>query len=237
MNFHDIYTGLLTGAISAGLFVPLDKALYLKMTSKNKKSIFSPKFWSRPYLGLTNSIGSKIISYGIYYSLIDTYNNYFKNIVISGLATSITSSIIIQPLDILRFNKWNNKYPDKINIFKTGLISKLKRDSLFSILYLYSYDYSKKNIDSNINKFLFNISATSIASLISSPFNYTRAIQTKNPEKKTIKILKELFNEINKQKTLNKKFNILINRLLWGWGTVRVSLGVVVGRIIYDYLH
>jgi hypothetical protein len=81
------------------IFNPYDKALYLQV--KNNTKFFDRNNWIKPYSGISQSLFHRTISYGLYFPIYDFYK---RN----------TTSIMLNPINIIKYNKWNNiktKYP------------------------------------------------------------------------------------------------------------------------------
>jgi hypothetical protein len=233
-----IFSGLGAGLANGILFNPIDRALYLQVKNNNK--LFTKINWIDPYRGLSQTMYSKIIGYGIFFSLHDLYKNAGLSELNSSLLTGISTAIITNPITVIKMHNWNSIYNNKyfyrllqdskkqfgIKIFARGLYSIILRDSLFSIIF-----YLNPN-DTIINNIIYGTTA----SVIISPINYVRNTLYFDMRKSKYIVLKETMNNIvydirkrNFNDLFFKKFNC-------GWYTLKVGLGMSFSRYIYDQL-
>jgi hypothetical protein len=88
-------------------------------------------------------------------------------------------------------------------------------------------------------KFIVNICAGSLATLLSSPLNYVRVIHYATPPdvppQRALTILKALLASASAEPTLLKRFLYVQGRLRVGWGTARVGFGMAFSASLYDF--
>jgi Na+/melibiose symporter-like transporter len=170
MNNADVISGISTGIISAIIFNPLDKAIYVS-TTKNI-SIFNRKAWHNMYSGVSYTICSKLITSGLYFYYIDYYLRQKNSNAEIALMTTLCCSIT-NPIQLVKFNSWYNDISIKTstnNIIKNhgykgfciGISALLVRDFIFNYMYL-----SFKEKDNHFN----NILTISGALIVVSPIN------------------------------------------------------------------
>lgn len=157
MNKVDVISGLSTGIISAIIFNPLDKAIYVS-TTKNI-NILNRNAWHNMYSGVSYTILSKLITSGLYFTYIDYYSRHTNNNVEIALITTLCCSIT-NPIQLVKYNSWYNDISIKTstnNIIKNhgykgfciGIYALLMRDFIFNYIYL-----SLKVKDNHINNIL-----------------------------------------------------------------------------------
>lgn len=234
---ESIKSGFVVGIIQTVIWTPIDKALYLSVLNKN--SLLSKENWIKPYHKINNALLSKIISNGLYYPLMNFYNDIFQKQIknkyhidlLTSISTGITTGILLNPINLVRYISWNNNNITIKDIFKKskfipGLQSIIIRDIIFSIIYI-----SNKN-----DSFYWNTYIVCIANISSSPFNYIKNIKYTNYDKKItiIEIYKELFNNINQKKSLKHKINFFCNQMCIGYGTIRIAISFSFGQMIYN---
>lgn len=170
MNQNEIFSGITTGIISSILFNPIDKAIYIS-TTKNI-SIFNRQAWHNSYKGTLNTILTRLITSGLYFSIIDNLSSK-HSIFETAVITSIVCNTFTNPIQLLKYHSWYNNisFHDSFKfIYKTygirgfgiGYASILLRDICFN----YSYLYFKKKDDH-----LHNLSVISMSLIAVSPIN------------------------------------------------------------------
>ena len=190
-KYNKHIAGISTGLVQTIVFNPYDRAMYLK--NSNNIKFFHKNNWTAPYQGVTNSAISRCISYGYYYTMIDMFNNFTKNkinnanaqLITSGILTGATTSILINPLNVVKYNSWKKDNvklsATMIHLYKThgitcfsrGLLSTIKRDCLFSTIYIYSHPKIDKYYQNQpIKAFFGNLFMVTCATAITSPFNF-----------------------------------------------------------------
>lgn len=173
MKTTDVYSGLLSGLISAIIFNPIDKIIF--SCCIEGKSLFSPSTFKNLFRGSLNNVGTRLITSGLYFTYIDYYASVTENKVKVSLMTAIVCGIT-NPMQLIKYNSWynhNSSYVSIMNIYKTygikgfgiGFPSLVMRDFLFNYIYL-----SNKKKDDHIT----NLIIISSALVITSPFNLIR---------------------------------------------------------------
>jgi hypothetical protein len=227
----DFYISIIVGAIQAVVFNPIDKALYNSIITNTK--LFTLKNWKHPFIGATNGIYTRIISGGIYFYLIDYTKS--MNLYQSALTVSLTTSVILNPLNVIKFKSYidnTSSYNSLIKTYKMygvkfgklGIESLIMRDFIFNCIY---FKYKKEN-----NNLIHNCSIICAASIISSPFHYIRNMKYYNDDS-YFNICKTLFTDIKKT---NNKLTFAIKQFAIGYGTIRTIAGVYTGQIMYSTL-
>jgi len=212
----EIISGILTGFISTIIFNPIDKAIYIS-TTKNL-GILDKSIWTSPYKGSLNTLSTRIINSGLYFSYLDYYskitNNNFQVALMTSLCCSITN-----PIQLIKFNSWYNnismtdsfKKLYKNNGYKTftiGLIPLIIRDFTFNYIYI-----SLKKKD----KHFTNLLAIFTALTITSPLNL---------------IKNEKYGHNNDIKYIFKNFKF--KKLGLKFVYIRMGLGFYINQLIYD---
>ena len=227
----DFYISLMVGILQAFIFNPADKAIYKSIIDNT--SIFKSSNWNKPFAGSTNNIYSRIITSGLYFYLIDHTKGY--DTIQSSLFISMSTSIIINPLNVIKYKSYGNDLSSYnalkktykqygLKFIKIGLGSLIMRDFVFNMVYL---KYKKDN-----NDMIYNCAVICCASIISSPFHYIRNMKYNNNES----IRNIIVNFINNIKNVNNKCNYVIRQLGIGHGTLRTIMGVYVGQVMYSTL-
>lgn len=212
----EIISGVLTGILSSIIFNPIDKAIYLS-TTKNI-SILNKSVWVKPYKGSVNTISTRIINSGLYFSYLDYYSKITNKNSHVALMTALCCSIT-NPIQLIKFNSWynNRSIKDSIKIlykengykaFTCGLSPLILRDFIFNYIYI---TFKKK--DNHIN----NILTICGALTITSPFNL---------------IKNEKYANNTNIKDIIKGFKF--NKLGLKYAYVRMGLGFYINQNIYD---
>lgn len=216
MNTSDIVPGLLTGLGSAVIFNPIDKIIF-SCCMENKK-ITDRSVWKNLFKGCLNSVGTRLITSGLYFSVIDNYSKINPNKAEVAMVTAVVSSIT-NPIQMVKFHSWYHNCTSASSIqtiFKTyglrgitiGLIPLISRDFVFNYIYV-----SNRQQDSHIH----NIAVISGAIAISTPFNL-------------IKNKKYATNESLRSIITNFKFS----QLGLGMSIARSCVSFYVSQLIYN---
>ena len=216
MSNIEIISGLSTGIISAIIFNPIDKAIYVS-TTKNVNFLHREN-WRNLYKGSSYTIMTRLITSGLYFTYIDYYSTHSKSNSKTALITSIACSIT-NPLQLIKFNSWYNNYNTRESIklilnkhgykgYGIGIFSLLTRDFIFNYIYL-----SFKQKDNHVN----NVLTICGALIIVSPINL-------------IKNKKYASNESVKSIIKNFKFS----QLGLSYSLTRIGLGFYISQYLYD---
>ena len=227
----DFYISIVVGITQAIIYNPVDKAIYNSII--NNRKLFTIDNWRHPFVGVSNGIYTRIISGGLYFYLLD-YTKHL-NIYHSALIVSMTTSLIINPLNVVKYKSYINNtstYNTFINIYKKngfkfckiGIEALIIRDFVFNIIYL--------KCKNNNNNLIHNCAAICAASIISSPLHYARNMKYHSNDG-YLNIYKDLFVGL---KSTNKKIAYTIKQFAIGHGTIRTILGVYTGQVMYSVL-
>lgn len=212
---NNFIPGIATGIISSLIFNPFDKVVYVS-TTKNI-SIFNKIIWTELYKGSIFTIGTKMITSGLYFSYLDYYYQKSNSVVQTSLITSLLCGIT-SPFQLIKFHSWYNDCSYKKSIhtiyknfgykgFFIGMFPLITRDFFFNNIYL---SFKSDN-------HLINISAVCSGLVVVSPFNL-------------IKNKKYATNESIKSIIMNFKFN----QLGIQYSIIRTALCFYVNQYIYD---
>jgi len=169
MNNHDICSGIITGFMSAIIFNPIDKIIYLS-TTKNI-SIINKSIYYNLFQGCLNTISTRVITSGLYFTIIDNTSQNLSTLQTSLLSASICS--MTNPLQLIKFHSWYNNISTKESylfiINKYGLRRlMIGTPALFTRDFIFNYIYiSNKQNDNH----LYNLSVITTSLIITSPFN------------------------------------------------------------------
>jgi len=216
MTSNEFISGIFTGIASSIIFNPIDKLIF--MCCLNNQSILNYKIWSNLYQGSLNTITTRMITSGLYFTYLDHYSNTTNNKFEVALTTSILCSVT-SPLQLIKCRAWYKKESmSKIFklIYKTngifgfgrGAIPLILRDIVFNSIYL---NYKEKN---NHTK---NILVITSGIIISSPLNLI-----KNKKYATNENLKEIIK------------NFKFSQLGLSMSITRNCLSFYMGQLIYD---
>jgi len=227
----DFYISIAVGIIHAIVFNPIDKAIYNSVINNNK--LLTIANWKKPFCGCLNNINSRIINGGIYFYLLD----YTKtmNLYQSALTVSLTTAIILNPLNIIKFNSYidnSTSYNSLLKNYKKygfkftkiGIESLILRNFIFNVIYL---KYKKDN-----NNLIHNCSVICLASVATSPLHYIRNMKYYTNDS-YYNICKNL---IIDTKQTNNKINFIFKQFAIGYGTMRTVVEVYTGQIMYSTL-
>ena len=197
----DFIPGIATGIISSLIFNPYDKVVYVS-TTKNI-SIFNKTIWTELYKGSSLTVGTKIITSGLYFSYLDYYYKNSNSIIQTSLITSVLCGFT-SPIQLVKFHSWYNDCSYKTSIktiyknlgykgFFIGMFPLIARDFFFNNIYL-SFKTD--------NNHLINISAICAGLVLVSPLNLikNKKYATHESIKTTIKNFK--FNQLGIQHSI-----------------------------------
>lgn len=212
----EITSGIITGITSSIIFNPIDKIIFT-CCLKNQ-SIFDKSIWCNLYKGSFNTIITRIITSGLYFSYLDHYSattdNKFEVAAITALVCSITS-----PIQLIKFHSWHSQISSNQSIriiysnkgligFGRGIFPLIIRDFIFNSIYL---NFKKKN------EHAYNLAVITGSIIIASPFNLF-----KNKMYATDETLKEIIR------------NFKFKQLGLGMSIFRNCLSFYASQLIYD---
>jgi len=176
MSSNEVFSGVVSGVLSAIVFNPLDKAIFIS-TTKNI-SFFNRQVWSNCYNGTSNAILSRLVSSGLYFSFIDHFSKSF-----SPIQTAFTASLLVNvstnPVNLVKFHSWFNNLSTRESVgffykthgfrgFYIGLPAVFLRDFLFNSSYI---SFKKKD------DHLFNLALISGSLVLVSPLNLVKNLK------------------------------------------------------------
>mmetsp|Transcript_28904 Transcript_28904/g.43649 ORF Transcript_28904/g.43649 Transcript_28904/m.43649 type:complete len:333 (+) Transcript_28904:424-1422(+) len=250
--------GLLSGIFQAGLFNPIDRALYLSV--KEHRPFLSRLNFEAPYRGFFQSLGGRALSGGLFYPLEHFFLSYsppdagpWANFL-AGTGAGMINALLLNPLTAVKYKTWGSKKPQSMMVvaqnmyrkggmrpFFNGFQPTLYRDVIFGG----SYTYLRLEIKywfqlSDEQQWIGNLVAAAFATVLSGPLNLARNVQYSTKSRvirpSVGEVLRDFLTQINEQSTLTKKAKHAQNRLRIGWGTARVAVGMTFGHYIYEEL-
>ena len=253
--------GFLSGAINVIIFNPFDRAL--NIATKNHTTIFISSYWNLNsiYQGVHHGFIQRTISYGLWYPIVNIIdinmhnlnmkNNFVDNKIISSVMASGFIGFITSPISSAKQQYWNSD--QKIGILKfskqmykigghyafmRGTLVTIKRDMLFGSIFGYlSFSHNKEK------KFIFDAMYATIATTLSSPFNYIRVMKYKtecNVKTSSVVIFTDLIKSVKKECNKNILYQIIYtfhNKFNVGWGSIRVGCGMALSRQLFEYFN
>lgn len=170
MNQNEIFSGITTGIISAIIFNPIDKAIYVS-TTKNI-SIFNKQVWFNCFNGTINTVLTRLITSGLYFSFLDNLSMKYSPLQ-TAIITSLVCNTLTNSIQLVKYHSWynnislNNSFKfiyrtHGIRGYGIGYIPILLRDICFN----YSYISFKKK-----DEHLYNLSVISLSLIAVSPLN------------------------------------------------------------------
>ena len=261
---NSVLCGLAAGVCQAAVFSPYDRALYLSLT--NRTPFLSPENFRRPFTGLTQSVGGKALSGGLYFPLEQFFfrqfhadlphNNSKLRNFLSGTAAGGLNAMILNPLSAIKYKTWSRisynrgMFREALNmlqkggssVFYKGLASTLARDVTFGGCYTFiRLQLQWAGSLPHEHQWMANLVAAAMATIVSGPFNLARNVQysTKSAQTAptTAQVLIELAQETRDLEGKRQQAEHLMKRLRIGWGTARVATGMAFGHWCYDSLH
>jgi len=248
-NFRNPYNGFLQSvghrALSSGLYYPLENFFCCSILPLSRSHRDGDEH---------NNTGSPGIIY-----LHPGVANF-----LAGTFAGAANALIVNPVTAIKYKSWGRDVnrgmlteamemfrKGGLRPFRNGLISTVLRDLCFGG----TYTFLRLEL-----QFLFqlrpeqqwiaNMTAAALATVVSAPFNLVRNVQyaTRSREKAdTISmILRDFMTEAcgrgrgrvggQQIQTTWQRMRFIQNRLRIGWGTVRVSMGMAFGHLVYDNL-
>ena len=206
---ESVLCGLAAGVVQASLFSPYDRALYLSMT--NRTPFLSVENFRNPFSGLSQSIGGRALSSGLYFPLEQFFfrkfhqeenhsnSNHSGRNFAAGTAAGAVNAMILNPLSAIRYKTWsritynrgmvqeamNMLQQGGIGVLYKGLASTLLRDVTFGGCYTFMRLQAQWVYDLPPEyQWMANLFAAALATIVSGPFNLVRNVQysTKSSE-------------------------------------------------------
>ncbi|CAJ1931275.1 unnamed protein product [Cylindrotheca closterium] len=206
VSYVSVASGLLAGITSAGLFNPIDRALYLSV--KNEIPFLSKENFASPYTGFFQSVGHRAISGGLYYPLEQFFltqmsptpamlltsgaGNTTVHNFLAGTAAGSCNAIIVNPISAVKYKTWGRENPrgffveaadmlrkGGIRPFTNGMLPTVLRDLVFGGCYTvirFELQY-RFQLSNNDYQWAANMAAAAMATIVSGPFNLARNVQ------------------------------------------------------------
>jgi len=171
---------------------------------------------------------------------------FYKGLVIGSINGALTNWIAVS-----KYHKWNSveKFSFLASMqdmhkkagwraFHRGLVATMLRDGKFGIVYemLRSHQSKKTSNAEEALIFVRNIAVATLATALSSPFNYARNMQYATPltqaPPKIVEALNALYLDV-KNHTPGKRLGHLQRQLGLGAGTLRVGLGMATSQYAF----
>lgn len=176
MSSNEVFSGVVAGVLSAVVFNPLDKAIFIS-TTKNI-SFFNRQVWSNCFNGTSNAILSRLVSSGLYFSFIDHFSQSFSPIQ-TAFTTSFLVNVSTNPVNLVKFHSWFNTISTRDSIsffykshgirgFYIGFPAIFLRDFMFNASYI---SFRKKD------EHFFNLALISGSLIIVSPLNLVKNLK------------------------------------------------------------
>ena len=256
------FSGLLAGIVQAGLFNPVDRALYLSV--KNHVPFLSPSNFTNPYLGFSQSVLGRALSGGLYYPL----EHYYSSLVppnsgpwanfLAGTAAGMTNALILNPITAVKYKTWSRMEAGPgtkttmlceargmwnhggVRPFCNGLLPTLCRDVVFGGCYtVLRLEFQYYGLPPEY-QWAGNMFAAALATVLSGPLNLARNVQystsSKHVQPSIRQVLLQLYLELNSKPSIGSQLQHLQARLRIGWGTARVAVGMAFGQFVYEEL-
>ena len=202
----DFFSSIICGSVQAGLFNPIDRALYLSVVGR--KHFLHKSNWTSPFHGFTQSVFHRIISGGFYFFLQATIRDMITPVLSSyncsestvnfyiGLLSGGINGAVLNQLATVKYHCWGKegmrfscavkemwRFGGYSPFFK-GITDTINRDAVNGIFYELLRNILRKKLirnskDENVKTKIFfcNMSSAALATAASSPFNYARNIK------------------------------------------------------------
>lgn len=252
--------GLVSGVAQAGVFNPMDRALFLSV--KNRTPFLSVENWRHPYQAFLQTVGGRAVSGGLYFPLEHLFMSTFiqdeehnspLTSFLAGTAAGATNAMILNPLSAIKYKTWGRDahrgmMQEAMRMYKRGglrpftygLKPTIMRDVVFGGTYtLLRLQLTQRNKYSSEHQWFANICAAALATLASGPLNLVRNVQYATPSSEThVPTIKEVMltlrTEVSQLPSWQGKVLHVQERLRIGWGTARVAMGMAFAHYVYD---
>lgn len=204
LQFIEVLSGLMSGLWIAGLFSPIDRALYLSTT--HHRSFLVLENFTAPFHGLNQALFQRIISGGTYFLLQSNmqrllYPVFYGQLGFShsmtqsfiGMAAGLLNGLLLSPLAAVKYQTWGNERATFLQSAKhmylqggykpfiKGMRATMTRDIIFGAV----YEYVRSSLCAQcllniggqslgIKKLAIDLIAAIGATIFSAPFNYVR---------------------------------------------------------------
>lgn len=206
VSYVSFLSGLCAGVTSAGLFNPIDRALYLSV--KNDIPFLSKANFISPYSGFFQSVGHRAVSGGLYYPLEQFFlasiappptllltegtGNVALYNFLAGTAAGSCNALIVNPISAVKYKTWGRDSPRSfwteaaemlrkggLRPFYNGMIPTVLRDLVFGGCYtLIRFELQYRfQLSNDDYQWAANMVAAALATIVSGPFNLARNVQ------------------------------------------------------------
>ena len=256
--FGSVGPALISGAVQAGALSPIDRALYLSVF--HHRPFLSAANFVKPFHGALNAVAYRVTSASLYLGLQDVATLTLPpsdcgvcQRALVGVFAGTGNGILLNHLQAIKYQMWTTNQPTTVHTvkfmyskggiksFTNGMAVNVGRDGCFGITYETTRHILKWGNASSSSPFvdaLTNCTAAGLGTIISSPLNYARNLKYGTIPGQTVPtvthLLKELMNSVRQKNTFREKMVLLQARLVLGWGTARVALGMTLGQGIFD---
>ena len=256
---HTVVPALMSGAVQATIFNPVDRALYLRVY--HRRPFFHPENWRQPFQGFGNAAVYRTIASGTYLFWQDetrarllAFSPELENsptqlqLLVGTLAGS-ANGFSLNQLQIVKYHTWSTPEGRFLptckkmleeggwRIFFRGASISVGRDFAFGVAYetLRVPHWSRDR--GEWVQFAANTSAAIVACTLSAPINYCRNIIYGAPPSgcplRAAQLIAFLAHEVKAAGTKPEQWRHLNDRLNIGWGSVRVGVGMAVGQLVF----
>eukprot|EP00419_Tripos_fusus_P052035 CAMPEP_0172818342 /NCGR_PEP_ID=MMETSP1075-20121228/13861_1 /TAXON_ID=2916 /ORGANISM="Ceratium fusus, Strain PA161109" /LENGTH=283 /DNA_ID=CAMNT_0013658701 /DNA_START=89 /DNA_END=936 /DNA_ORIENTATION=- len=150
--------GMVVGVSLAGLFNPVDQALYLMIL--HRRPFLSRANFANPWEGLSQAVFIRTLSGGMFYPLFDVWNGALSKLfpptilavpaftsIAAGQLTGLTNAILMNPMNAVKYQMWGKPMQSMRNTsqqmwkehggkaFTTGMGVTALRDAIFGGVY------------------------------------------------------------------------------------------------------
>ena len=235
----------------------LFQQILYKRGMKHHRPLFHKANWNRPYHAMGQTLFYRAMSNALYFPIEQWTRHYFNNNMIGGMVGGAVMSSMLNPLSVIRFQCWLHHTTFSTEVsnlwkgrgfknFSKGLVATLIRDIVFGGVYSSTRHWTffgcLDHDESGYNyaqEFVWNGASALVATTASSPFNYIRNIQFATPSNEIPltmwELTKQISNGFRQTRGIKNKFDFLQIRFKFGWGTLRVGLGMALGSQAYEY--
>lgn len=260
----DIAAGLTTGIFCAGLFHPIDRALYL--SQKEKKPFFLKENFKFAYHGIQQTIVQRAITSGIYYTMQGEAKTHLQPLLLNygiqahhssffvGLFAGCVCGAMSNGVSAIKYHTWGHESRSFFSsvcemwshggskAFLKGTGATITRDIVFGCV----YEVVRQSVRTQLPKstpdltdFGSNTFAGGLATIASDPFHYARNVQYSTPPHEkpptTLAILKKLSDESTQHRHLPfGRLQFFQKTLKIGPSTLRASVSMAVGQAVFD---
>jgi len=194
--------GLGAGVVQAAVLTPYDRALYLSIAKK--RPFISIDNFRNPFSGISQSIGGRALSSGLYFPLEQFFFRSFhpedhhahsgcqlRNFA-AGTAAGAVNAMVINPLSAVKYKTWSRVTYNRgmvkeaismlqqggTGVFYKGLASTLCRDISFGGCYTFLRLQAQYTYElPPEHQWTANLCAAALATIVSGPFNLARNVQ------------------------------------------------------------